>query len=465
MSAMAIASARTRAPAGCSRPRCGPRSALVVGLGRTGVSCVDYLSAKGLRVSVVDSRREPPGLDALRERRPWIDVHCGGFDPARFESAELLVVSPGVSLREPCIARAAARGVPVIGDVELFARAADAPVVAITGSNGKTTVCSMVAGMAKAAGRAVQAGANLGPPALSLLERDADLYVLELSSFQLERTSSLHAAAAAVLNVSADHLDRYRDLQEYAATKRRIYHHAAVAVVNRDDPLVRSMVEPGHRQITFSLSEPRSGEFGLRNTVAGPWLACGADLLMPVAGLPLGGRHNAANALAALALGHAAGLPMPTMIEALGSFRGLAHRCELVTSAGGVRWYDDSKATNVGATLAAIEGLGEGRTLVLIAGGEGKGADFSPLRPAVAARVAAAVLIGRDAPRLEAAIRGATAVHHATSLEAAVDLAACLSRPGGGVLFSPACASFDMFEDYRARGEAFAGLVRRRAHS
>ena len=457
--------APSRVPAPARRPGPGARSALVVGLGRTGVSCVEHLSARGVRVSVVDSRREPPGLHALRERHPRVDVHCGAFDPARFDGAELLVVSPGVSLREPCIARAAARGIPVVGDVELFARAADAPVVAITGSNGKSTVSSMVAAMAKAAGRAVQAGANLGPPALSLLERDADLYVLELSSFQLERTASLHAVAAVVLNVSADHLDRHRGLPEYAAAKQRIYRHAATAVINRDDPLVRSMVEPGRRRIAFSLDEPRGGEFGLRESGAEPWFAFGAEPLMPAAALPLPGRHNAANALAALALGHAAGLPIPAMLEALGAFRGLAHRCEPVAGAGGVRWYDDSKATNVGATLAAVEGLGEGRTLVLIAGGDGKGADFAPLRPAVAARVAAAVLIGRDAPRIAAAIRGATAVHHAASLEAAVERAAGLCRPGGCVLFSPACASFDMFEDYRARGEAFARLARRRARA
>ena len=465
MTGAAIGSSRTRAPARRSGPGSGPRSALVVGLGRTGVSCVEHLSARGVRVSVVDSRREPPGLDALRRRHPRVDVHCGAFDPARFDAAELLVVSPGVSLREPCIARAAARGVPVIGDVELFARAADAPVVAVTGSNGKSTVSSMVAAMAEAAGRRVQAGANLGRPALSLLEGDADLYVLELSSFQLERTASLPAVAAAVLNVSADHLDRHRDLPEYAAVKQRIYRHAATAVINRDDPLVRAMVGPGRRRIAFALDEPRSGGFGLREVGAEAWFAFGAEPLMPVAGLPIGGRHNAANALAALALGHAAGLPMPAMIEALGSFRGLAHRCEQVASAGGVRWYDDSKATNVGATLAAVEGLGEGRTLVLIAGGDGKDADFTPLRPAVAARVAAAVLIGRDAPRIAAAIGGATAVHHAASLEAAVDRAARLCRPGGCVLFSPACASFDMFEDYRERGEAFARLARRRAHA
>ena len=440
-----------------------PRSALVVGLGRTGLSCVEHLSAGGTRVSVVDSREAPPGLEALRARHPQVEVHCGSFDPARFEGAEFLVVSPGVSLLEPPIADAAARGVPVVGDVELFARACDAPVIAVTGSNGKSTVTSMVGEMARLSGRAVQTGANLGEPALSLLGRGADLYVLELSSFQLERTFSLRTAAAAVLNVAVDHMDRYRDLEEYANAKRRVYHRASVAVVNLADARVRCMVDPRRRRIAFSLREPEDGEFGVAGTGSEGWLAFGAKRLLPVACLPLAGRHNVANALAALALGRAAGFPMPAMLEALRAFRGLAHRCELVTEVDGIRWYNDSKATNVGATLAAIEGLGSGPGLVLIAGGDGKGADFSALRPAVAAHVREVVLIGRDAPCLEAALAGAAELHRAASLEHAVDLAGRLARRGSRVLFSPACASFDMFDDYRARGAAFSLLVSRRA--
>ena len=241
----------------------------MVGLGRTGTSCVRHLRAKGIGVSVVDSRAAPPGLDALRERHPRVEVHCGSFDPARFEGVDLVVVSPGVSLREAPIAAAAARGIPVIGDIELFARAADAPVVAVTGSNGKSTVTSMVGEMARRAGRSVQIGANLGEPALSLLGRGADLYVLELSSFQLERTFSLHAAAAAVLNVAADHLDRHRNLEEYASAKRRVYDHASVAVVNLEDARVRRMVAPEQRQIAFSLREPGEGEFGVAGTGEG----------------------------------------------------------------------------------------------------------------------------------------------------------------------------------------------------
>ena len=444
------------------RRACTPRTALVVGLGKTGLSCIEHLSAQGVAVSVVDSRAAPPALDALRERFPGTEVRCGGFDPQCFEGAELIVASPGVSLREAPIAAAAARGTPVIGDIELFARAVDAPVVAVTGSNGKSTVASMVGEMAGRSGRAVQTGANLGEPALSLLGRGAELYVLELSSFQLERTFSLRPAAAAVLNVAADHMDRYRSIEEYADVKRRIYEHASVAVVNLGDPRVRSMGPPPRRRVAFSLDEPGEGEFGVSGTGDGAWLAFGKKRLMRADRLPLAGSHNVANALAALALGYAVGLPFPAMLEALRAFRGLAHRCELVAGQGGVRWYNDSKATNVGATLAAIEGLGSEEALVLIAGGEGKGADFSPLRPAVAAHVRAVVLFGRDAPLLERALEGAAPLHRTADLREAVECAGRLISPGGGVLFSPACASFDMFDDYRARGRAFTRLVRRR---
>ena len=437
----------------------GHPSTLVVGLGKTGLSCVEHLSAKGVAVCVVDSRAAPPGLGALRERHPRTKVQCGSFDPACFEGVDLIVVSPGVSLREAPIAAAAARGTPIVGDIELFADAVDAPVIAVTGSNGKSTVASMVGEMARRSGRAVQVGANLGEPALDLLGRAAELYVLELSSFQLERTSSLRPAAAVVLNIAPDHMDRYRSIEEYADAKRRIYDGATVAVVNLGDTRVRSMVAPEQRRIAFSLNEPAEGEFGVAGVGDDAWLAFGAQRLLRVDRLPLSGRHNIANALAALALGYSADLPLPAMLEALRTFRGLAHRCELVADCGGVRWYNDSKATNVGATLAAIEGLGSGAGLVLIAGGEGKGADFAALRRAVAAHVEAVVLIGKDAPRLEATLRGAASLHRAADLEEAVEFAVRLVSTGGQVLFSPACASFDMFDDYRARGAAFTRLV------
>ena len=455
--AMAIDSMPAGAPGG-GRAR---RSALVVGLGKTGLSCVEHLRAMGVRVSVVDSRASPPGLHALRRAHPGVRARCGAFDPGCFEGADLIVVSPGVSLREAPIAAAAARGTPVIGDIELFARAVDAPVVAVTGSNGKSTVASMVGEMARRAGRAVQVGANLGEPALSLLGRGAELYVLELSSFQLERTFSLSAAAAVVLNVAADHLDRHHGIEEYAQAKRRIYDRASVAVVNLGDARVRSMVEPGPRRVAFSLEAPGEGEYGVAGAGADAWLAFGRERLMRSADLPLCSRHNVANALAALALGSSVGLPLPAMREALHTFRGLPHRCQLVAERDGIRWYNDSKATNVGAALAAIEGLASEAGLVLIAGGEGKGADFSPLRPAVAAHVEAVVLLGQDAPRLQAALRGAAPLHRASDLEEAVERAGRLASPGGRVLFSPACASFDMFHDYQARGAAFARLAGR----
>ena len=442
---------------------CAARRALVVGLGRTGLSCVEHLRARGVTVSVVDSRTAPPALAALQERCPGTQVRCGGFDPECFEKADLIVASPGVSLREAPIAAAAARGTPVIGDIELFAREADAPVVAITGSNGKSTVVSMVGEMAKRSGNTALAGANLGEPALSLLGRGADLYVLELSSFQLERTFSLRPAAAVVLNVTADHMDRYRNIDEYADAKRRVYDGASVAVVNLEDPRARSMVAPGRRSVAFSLGEPNEGAFGVSGSGEDAWLAFGRERLMRACRLPLAGRHNVANSLAALALGHCVDLPVAAMLEALCAFRGLAHRCEVVAVRDGVRWYNDSKATNVGATLAAIEGLGSGKGLVLIAGGEGKEADFTPLRAAVKAHVQAVVLFGRDAPLLEDVLRGAAPIHRSADLDEAVECAGRLVSAGGQVLFSPACASFDMFDDYRARGEAFTRLARRRS--
>ncbi len=442
-----------------SREAGAPPTVLVVGLGKTGLSCVEHLSARGVAVSVVDSRAAPPALDALRERYPEVEVRCGGFDPRCFEAAEMIVASPGVSLREAPVAAAIARGTEVIGDIELFARAADAPVVAVTGSNGKSTVVSMVGEMARRAGRAVQIGANLGEPALSLLGRGAELYVLELSSFQLERTFSLRPAAAVVLNVAADHMDRHGSIEEYANTKRRIYDGACLAVVNREDLRVRSMVAAPRRRIVFSRDEPDEGEFGVSGAGADAWLAFGKKRLMRVDRLPLAGRHNIANALAALALGYAVDLPFPAMLEALRTFRGLAHRCQFVAERAGVRWYDDSKATNVGATLAAVEGLAGDGGLILIAGGEGKGADFSPLRRAVAAHVQAVVLFGRDAPLLQSALEGAAPLYRCADLGEAVERAGRLARAGGQVLFSPACASFDMFDDYRARGRAFIRLV------
>jgi UDP-N-acetylmuramoylalanine--D-glutamate ligase len=438
--------------------------ALIVGLGKTGLSCARFLRGAGVPVAVTDTRRAPPALSQLRAELPDVALFLGGFRDAVFAAADCLVVSPGVSTAIPEIQAAAARGVPVLGDIELFAKTAQAPIVAITGSNGKSTVTTLVGSMARRAGRRVAVGGNLGEPALDLLSHEVGLYVLELSSFQLETTHSLHPSVAAVLNLSADHMDRYPDLSAYAAAKARIFRRAEVAVVNLDDAIVTAMPTGDAERRGFTLDAPAEGVFGVCAHDDEPWLCCGSNPWMPAGDLQIPGHHNRANALAALAIGAAAGLPQETMLAAARDFEGLAHRSELVGERAGVRWYDDSKGTNPGATVAALEGFagtGGRQRVVLIAGGDGKGADFSPLAGAVARAARAVVLIGRDAPRIADALRGHVPLQQAVDMDDAVRLAAALAQPGDSVLLSPACASFDMYESYAHRGEVFAAAVRR----
>ena len=434
------------------------RKVLVVGLGRTGLSVARFLAGQGCQVAVTDTRLEPPGLAEVRHSLPDVALFLGGYDADAFASAEQIVVSPGVPLGHPLIAEARCRGVEVIGDVELFARVARAPVVAVTGSNGKSTVASWVADMARRAGREVRAGANLGTPALDLLEGgEPDLYVLELSSFQLEALDSLAPVAAGVLNVSPDHLDRYRGVPEYAAAKARIYRNAAIQIVNRDDPLAAGLADPARPAVGFTLGEPGGEDFGVRRRGGEDWLVRGGDWLLPVSAIRLAGRHNCANPLAALALAGAAGLPLPACLESLREFAGLPHRTQWVGHRAGADWYNDSKATNVGATLAALEGFE--RPLLLIAGGQGKGQDFMPLREAVCSRVRALILLGQDAGLLAAAIGDCVPVVRVKDMAAAVRAAAERVQPGDVVLLSPACASQDMFRDFEQRGEQFALAV------
>jgi UDP-N-acetylmuramoylalanine--D-glutamate ligase len=435
---------------------------VVVGLGKTGVSCLRYLARQGIPVRATDSRRAPPGLDELGDLAASIDIRLGGFDLSLLADATQVLMSPGVSLQEPIARAARERGIEVLGDVELFARHVQAPVVGITGTNGKSTVTSLVARMAVAAGRTVLAGGNLGVPALDLLEQPIpDLYVLELSSFQLETTSSLRLKAAAVLNVSADHLDRYPSVAEYASAKSRIFAHASTVVLNADDPLVSAMRGAANRAapriVTFSIE--RAADFSLLHSGTHTVLAHQGEGLLDTARMKITGLHNAANALAALALGDAVGLPMPAMLEALESFPGLPHRSQWIADVAGVRYIDDSKGTNVGATIAAVAGMPG--TLVVIAGGEGKGQDFTPLAQAFRGKVRHVVLIGKDAPALAAALKGVSTLETAASMQEAVDAATRVARrEGDTVLLSPACASFDMFRDYGHRGDVFAAAVR-----
>ncbi len=430
---------------------------LILGLGKTGLSCARYLAAQGVPYAVADSRATPPGMAALQAQFPAVPVQFGPFDAAHIGRFQNLIVSPGISVREPAIMAAMSNGARVLGDIELFARAARAPVAAITGSNGKSTVTSLLAAMAQAAGLNVRAGGNLGTPALDLISAgEPDLYVVELSSFQLETTYSLNAAAACVLNVTPDHMDRYRDMADYQASKSRVYRGDGVMVINADDAAVNAMTLPGRKIVRYTLAEPGTEEFGVRIVNGCPWLAQGSDLWMAASALRLIGRHNVSNALAALALGTAIGLPRAPMVEALCAFTGLSHRTQWVAESDGVTWCNDSKGTNVGATLAAVAGMPG--PVVLIAGGDGKGADFTPLRTQ-AALLRAVVLIGRDAAQIAAALQGYASCVSAGDMETAVTAAQRLAQPGDTVLLSPACASFDMYSGYEERGDVFMTAV------
>jgi UDP-N-acetylmuramoylalanine--D-glutamate ligase len=430
---------------------------VVVGLGKTGASCVRYLAKRGVAVSATDSRRDPPGLASLGALAKRVDLRLGGFDLSLLEGASQLLMSPGISLEEPIARRARERGIEVLGDIELFARAVRAPVIGVTGTNGKSTVTSLVAHMAMSAGRRVLAGGNLGEPALDLLEQPVpDLYVLELSSFQLETTSSLDLQGAVVLNVSADHMDRYDSIDSYARAKARIFARAATLVLNADDAIVAAMRRRGTRTLTFSVLH-KDADFTLIERDGSTWLARGGKPLADVAKMKITGMHNAANALAALALGEAAALPYAAMLRALESFPGLPHRSAWVADIAGVRYIDDSKGTNVGATVAAVAGIRQ--PLVMIAGGEGKGQDFAPLAQAFRDKVHHAVLIGKDARAIAAALAGICRCEFASSMPDAVAAAAAAATAGDVVLLSPACASLDMFRDYNHRGDVFAAAV------
>jgi UDP-N-acetylmuramoylalanine--D-glutamate ligase len=437
---------------------------IIIGLGKTGMSCARFLAGRGERFTVIDSRANPPELDRFKQDFPGVSLFLGEFDPQLLQSARLLIISPGFPADHPAIRAAVSNGVELVGDIELFARHANAPVVAVTGSNGKSTVAALISAMIKAAGFNVCLGGNFGTPALSFLEKNRpDFYVLELSSFQLETVRSLDAVAAVVLNISADHMDRYAGLDEYAKAKQRIYAGTGAMIVNHDDHRVAAMVQAGRKTLSYSLSRPAPADFGLHNHAGAGWLGHGEHMLMPVAEMLLKGRHNVSNALAALALGYAIGLPIHSMIDVLKNFSGLPHRCEWVADITGTSWINDSKGTNPGATCAAIEGLAGENDLVLIAGGDGKGADFSALADSVRGRVHAVVLIGRDAKIIAAALKDKTTTHFADSMEVAVQVAAGLARPGDKVLLSPACASFDMFRDYQDRGHKFIEAVMRYA--
>ena len=430
---------------------------LVLGLGSSGLAAVRWLHQRGAQVRVADQSIAPPGLQALQVCLPDVPVNLGAWRAEDFDWAAYIVISPGVPMAQDIIQQAIQRGVRVWSDIEVFARAvsSSAKVIAITGSNGKSTVTSMVAAMCTAAGLSVREAGNIGVPVLDVLADDVDVFVLELSSFQLEAIYSLRSDAAVLLNVSEDHLDRYADMQAYTTAKARIYQGAALQVVNRDDVRALQLAQHTGAQVSFGLNPPvREQDMG----VVDGFMCRGAIRLLPVTALQVTGRHNVSNALAAWALCHAMGLPDEPLAEALRAFTGLAHRVQWVAQKGGVNFYDDSKGTNVGATVAAVQGMSQ--PIILIAGGEGKGQDFTPLASAVDRHVRAVVQIGRDGPLIaRALVDTPIPVLRAQSMHEAVELAFAQAKPGDAVLLSPACASFDMFDNYVHRARVFVQAV------
>lgn len=435
---------------------------VVAGLGISGVSAVNFLHEQGYRVAVTDSRETPPGHDQIPAE---VKTSFGQLDLELLLQAEEIILSPGLAPQLPEIQQAIAKGIPVVSDIQLLRRATDVPIVAITGSNAKSTVTTLIGQMSQDAGRKVAVGGNLGRPALDLLKDQPELIVLELSSFQLETTSNLNAAVAVVLNMSEDHLDRHGDMFGYHKAKHRIFQGVKKVVYNRDDCLTRPLVPDQTPMQSFGLNAPDLNQYGiLREDNGTLWLARGRERLIKSSELYIQGMHNVANALACLALGEAIGLPRDSMLESLKQFKGLEHRCEYVKTVQGVRYYNDSKGTNVGATLAAIDGLGaaiepqQGKVVVIL-GGQGKGQDFSLLKASVAKYVKAAILVGEDAPILQTALQGSTELIQAQSLKQAVELAQAKTTEHDVVLLSPACASFDMFTGYPDRGHQFVACV------
>jgi UDP-N-acetylmuramoylalanine--D-glutamate ligase len=446
---------------------------LVLGLGESGLAMVKWLSRCGAQVRVADSRSAPPGVDSLREACPLAELVLGAFTSGLLDGVSAVALSPGLSIHTPLLAEVQARGIAITGEIELFAQALRAldershcKVLAITGTNGKTTTTSLTGELVRAAGLEVGIAGNISPAALDKLMSCLDagrlpqVWVLELSSFQMETTRTLEADAATVLNVTDDHLDRHGSMHEYAAEKARIFDGHGVQILNRQDALCMDMARPDRRVVSFGLDQPAGeSDFGVREIAGKPWMVQGDTPLLACDELPLAGAHNAANALAALALCIAIDLPMAPMLTALKSFRGLPHRVERVAQRDdGVVFYDDSKGTNVGATLAALQGMG--RKVVLIAGGDGKGQDFTPLREAFRQHARTVVLIGRDAARIETETSGSgVACRHASTMDEAVKIANECAQTGDVVLLSPACASLDMYKNYAHRAEVFVTAV------
>jgi len=436
---------------------------LVVGLGLTGHSIARYLRRRDIPFVVFDTRINPPGLAEFQTEFPGVDVFEGEFPDVLYHQLQAIISSPGVPLDTPFLQKARSMNIPILGDIECLARDVKAPIIAITGTNGKSTVTTLVGEMAKAAGLSVAVAGNIGLPVLDILDVGVPyaLWVLELSSFQLDLTASLAPVAATILNITPDHLDRHHTLAAYIQAKQRVYQQAKTVLYNRDDQQTWPEQVDAATVISFGLDEPQAGNWGLITANETSWLAYGQQRLLPVDALRIKGRHNWMNALAACALADTVGIAHKFMIAVLERFAGLPHRSQWVRTMDGVEWINDSKGTNVGATMSAISGIGgsmQGK-IVLIAGGQGKGADFSELRQPVADYVRSVVLIGQDAGKIEKALADVSDVLYAPTLDIAVQLAQSQALPGDVVLLSPACASMDMFRDFNHRGDDFIAAV------
>jgi len=438
---------------------------LVLGAGLTGRSCVEFLTQHQISCQVNDSRVDVVDRKAFNQAFPHCDLVLGRWNKALIAEADVILVSPGIDLNAEQLVDVINQDCEVYGDVELFCRLTDKPIIAVTGSNGKSTVVSMLAHLGRELGFNIGLGGNIGTPVLQQLSNDVDFYVLELSSFQLETVSSMKPIAATVLNVSDDHLDRHHTLQNYSDIKQKIYHHALTNVVNRDDKFSYSTISDkvdsdSAQVVSFGGNSTSGNHFGLLETTGGYFLAIGDKPLISLNQLPLAGMHNALNYLAVIALGYAAGWPIENMVKHLASFKGLPHRCEVIETQDDIRWINDSKATNVGSAIAAIEGLAttlkSNAQLLLIAGGDGKGADFSPLAQAINAHVSHVFTLGKDGSKIASLVTHRTEV---SDLSSAVSQAKQIASAGDVVLLSPACASIDMYKNFAERGQQFAEAV------
>ena len=431
----------------------------ILGMGHTGRSVARFWAAQGIPFIAMDTRAEVGDDLTLRRELVGIESHFGEISETVLRQVDLLVVSPGIAMDSDVIGLAQSLNIEVRGDIDLFVSEAQAPVIGITGSNGKSSVTTFVGQLLTASGLTVSVGGNLGTPALELLNDEVDVFVLELSSFQLERAGDLNLAVAAVLNLSPDHLDRHHTMPLYHLAKHRIFAGAKHVVANYRDALTQPV---GKGDVPWTLwrdNEPDMQQLGLRDHEGAPWIYFGFEPVCPLSDIPLVGHHNVNNVLAALAICHAMGLSYAKLIEGVKTLKGLPHRCELIAVKAGVRFVNDSKGTNVGATVAALEGLAAGQNIILIAGGESKGQAFAPLTRAISRFVKHTVLIGRDAAAIDDALEQAASRSFADRMEAAVRAATKVAKPGDTVLLSPACASLDMYRDYRERGEAFTVAV------